>query len=208
MAINLPPEISFNKEKTSIGWAYVFRHIELGRLGRLIMQGTPDGRTHMSLELAGDLRDPMTKERRKVFQPLEIEIIRQMDLATGGNGNIEDPHWVDPPKPTPPMQEKILTKLMQCETCQANVALLIFADDAQDSGGLEDSVRVMFPKIVELNLPTWVIGPMAASATPMQEPAMIRKVWPERGELFQAAPDQFNPMIDILMSDHCRNKPS
>jgi len=202
MAINLPPEISFTKEKISIGWAYVFRHVELGRLGRLIMQGTPDGRTHMSLELAGDIRDPMTKERREVFQPLGLEIMRQMDLATGGTGDIKDPEWVDPPKQAPPVQEKILSKLMQCETCKANVALLIFSD-ANDSGGLEDYARMMFPKIIEMDLPTWIIGEMGPSSTPMQEPANIRKVWPEREPLFQASPDQFNPIIDTLMNSHC-----
>ena len=202
MAIKLPPEISFNKEKISIGWAYVFRHRELGRLGRLIMQGTADGRTHMSLEVAGDLRDPMTQERRKVFQPLGMEIMRQMDLATGGNGNVGDPVWVDPPKPSPIEQAKILTKLMQCEKCNADVALLIFAGDNQH-GTLEDCTRIMFPKLMELDLPSWVIGEMGRSQKPMKEAVNIRKVWPQREAIFQAAPDQFNPVINKLMNSHC-----
>jgi hypothetical protein len=33
------------------------------------------------------------------------------------------------------------------------VALLVFAEDATDPGGLEDYARLMHPKIVELNVP-------------------------------------------------------
>ena len=44
----LPPDVSFEKQRLSYGWAYVFRHAQLGELGRIILQGRPDGRTHIT----------------------------------------------------------------------------------------------------------------------------------------------------------------
>src|SRR5690242_5634178 len=34
----LPPEVSFAKERLPGGWAYVFRHRTLGLLGRILLQ--------------------------------------------------------------------------------------------------------------------------------------------------------------------------
>ncbi|MBI1926535.1 hypothetical protein HYR99_20115 [Candidatus Poribacteria bacterium] len=101
---------------------------------------------------------------------------------------------------------------MQCETCGASVALLIFADDATDRGGLEDYARLMYPKVVQLNVPTWVIGPPIESEPSPNSPADIPscnsgqalKVWPERESICQLRPDEFNPMIEELATTHCR----
>jgi len=41
----------------------VFRHTQLGNLGRIVLQGRPDGRTHVTCEVAGDAGDPMTEKR-------------------------------------------------------------------------------------------------------------------------------------------------
>ena len=94
--------------------------------------------------------------------------------------------------------------LMQCETCGANVALLIFADDEADRGGLEDCARLMYPKVVELNVPTWVIGPPIGSEPSPESPADILKIWPERQSIRQLRPLEFNPLIDSLVTTHCR----
>ena len=93
---------------------------------------------------------------------------------------------------------------MQCERCGANVALLIFADDAADRGGLEDYARLMYPKVVELNVPTWVIGPPIESEPSPESPADILKIWPEREAIRQLRPDEFNPIIEALATTHCR----
>jgi len=135
----LPPDVSFRKERLSSGWAYVFRHTQLGNLGRIVLQGRPDGRTHVICEVAGDPGDPMTEKRAAIFKPLSIEMTRQLDIATGGTG--EEKWAPPPPRPSEPLT-RVPTKLMQCETCDAFVALLIFADDdSTDLGGLEDYVR-------------------------------------------------------------------
>jgi len=59
----LPPDVSVRKERLSGTWVYVFRHTQLGNLGRIVLQGRPDGRTHVTCEVAGDPDDPMTEKR-------------------------------------------------------------------------------------------------------------------------------------------------
>jgi hypothetical protein len=206
----LPPDVSFRKERLSIGWAYVFRHKELGNLGRIVLQGRPDGRTHVMCEVAGDPDDPMTDKRAEIFKPLGTELARQLDIATGGTG--EDRWETPPPRPSEPLQ-RVATKLMQCETCDAFVALLIFAEDAADRGGLEDYARLMYPKVVELKLPTWVIGPPVDREPSPDSPvalapdcigADILQIWPERKDMGQLRPDEFNAIIKVLATTHCR----
>jgi len=89
----LPPGVSFRKERLSHGWAYVFRHTQLGDLGRIVLSGRPDGRTQVTCEVAGDQRDPMTEKRAAIFKPLGMEIARQLESATGGVGTDK---WVAP----------------------------------------------------------------------------------------------------------------
>ena len=194
---HLPPDISFKKERLSYGWAYVFRHAQLGELGRIVLQGRPDGRTQLICEVVGDPADPMTEKRAAIFKPLGMELAQKFDKAIGGEGKGKGP-WVDPPlRPTDP-QKGVASKLMQCETCGAGVALLIFADHATDLGGLEDYARLMYPKVAELNVPTWVIGPPVGNGPPDERPADILKIWPEREPVSQLRPDEFNPIMGIF----------
>ena len=207
----LPPDVSFRKERLSSGWAYVFRHTQLGNLGRIVLQGRPDGRTHVICEVAGDEADPMTEKRAAIFKPLGMEMARQLDIATGGTG---EGKWDSPPPRPPESLTRVPTKLMQCEMCGAFVALLIFADDdTTDIGGLEDCARLMYPKVVELNVPTWVIGPPIDSEPTPDSPKRRRqslrlsdilKIWPERQPVCQLRPDEFNPIIEELATTHCR----
>ena len=198
---HLPPDVSFRKERLSYGWAYVFRHTQLGNLGRIVLQGRPDGRTHLICEVAGDPADPMTEKRATIFKPLGLELARQFDRVTGGTGNET---WVDPPPRPPEPQERITSKLTQCEACGDSVALLIFAEQATDPGSLEDYARLMYPKIAELDVPTWVIGPMIGDGPPPERPADTLKVWPERELVRRLRPDEFNPILEQLAMNHCR----
>lgn len=122
---HLPEDVSVRKTRLSSGWSYLFRHTELGYLGRIVLQGRPDGRTNVTCEVAGDADEPMTEKRAEIFKPLGMELARQLDKATGGSG--ED-SWVSPQPCPPESTKRVATKLMQCETCGAPVALLIFAD--------------------------------------------------------------------------------
>jgi hypothetical protein len=181
----------------------VFRHTELGYLGRIVLQGRSDGRTHLTCEVAGDPADPMTEKRAAIFQPLGLELASKFDKATGGTGDTHVP-WVEPPPRPAEPKKGVASKLIQCETCEAGVAFLIFAEEATDVGGLEDYARLMYPQIATQDLPTWVIGPMVGRGPPAERPADILKVWPEREPVRRMRPDEFNPILDQLATTHCR----
>ena len=77
---------------------------QLGNLGRIVLQGRPDGRTHVTCEVAGDEDDPMTEKRAAMFKPLGMALARQLDRATGGTG---EERWVSPPpRPCPSVSRR------------------------------------------------------------------------------------------------------
>ena len=47
----LPPNVSYEEQRRSGGWAYVFLHRVLGELGRISLQELDDGRCHISREV-------------------------------------------------------------------------------------------------------------------------------------------------------------
>ena len=67
--LQLPPDVSYEKQRLSGAWAYVFRHRVLGELGRILLQELEDGRCHISCEVVGDPSDPMTTQRAEIFKP-------------------------------------------------------------------------------------------------------------------------------------------
>ncbi len=199
--IDLPPEISFEKRPLSGGgWSYDFRHRALGALGRILLRDLPGDRgSHISCEVAGDPADPRTAERLAVFEPIGLEITRQMEQATGP---FASPRPFVPPGPPIEPTEVVESKLMQCRTCDAFVAMLVFAPAATDVGGLEDYARPMYPEYSRRNLPTWVIGP--ALGPEPDDPADIVQVWPTRKPVQRLTPGQFNPRLTRLSTRHCR----
>ena len=202
MAFHLPPDISFQKERHPYGWAYIFRHTQLGQIGRIILQGRPDGQTQATCEVLGDPDDPMTEKRAAIFKPLGTEMVRELQRALGGGMSEEDP-WATPPPSPPAPKHKIAGKLMQCKKCGANVAFLIFAERGETQGDLEDYARLMYPEIVRHQVPTWIIGPMSGAADTMRNPATILKVWPYREPVFRASPEEFNSVVETLEAGHC-----
>jgi hypothetical protein len=187
----------------SVGWAYVFRHTTLGYLGRIVLQGRPDGQTHVVSEVAGDPDDPMTPQRAAIFTPLSTVLTRQLDIATGGRG---DGRQDAPPARLPEPQQVVESKHIQCEQCHAVVALLIFADQATDQGGLEDYARLMHAHVKAFNVPTWVIGPPSGNEPLPERPADIVKIWPQREPLQRLRPAEFNPLLDPLIQGHCGSR--
>lgn len=202
MSFKLPPDISFQKENLSYGMAYVFRHADMGELGRVVVQGRSDGQSHITCEVVGDPNDPMTEKRGAIFKPIGLELVRQMDRAMG-SAERQEPPWVEPPPRSPEPKQGIASTLMQCATCRANVALLIYADDAIDTSGLEDYARMMYPQVAEMHVPTWVIGPPSGVGPPEQQLSDMLKMWPQREPVFRSCPDDFNPIIEKLVTTHC-----
>ena len=197
---HLPPAVSMQKEQLPSGWAYVFRHAELGLLGRLVLQGLPSGHCQVSCEVAGDPTDPLTARRRAVLEPVTTELVRRLEAQTA---TVLGTPWGTPPPSSPAPRRLIESKLMQCERCDAGVALLIFADDATDHGGLEDYARLMYQQIQTTDLPTWVIGPPQGEGPLPERPADILKVWPRREPVRRLRPDEFNPIVAALARAHC-----
>ena len=87
--IRLPPEITFEKRPLSGGgWCYDFYHSALGVLGRILLRQMPDGRrTQVPCEIAevaGDPASSITMQRLAIFEPLGVEIARQMEQRIRG----------------------------------------------------------------------------------------------------------------------------
>ena len=199
--VRLPPEITFDKRPLPRGgWSYDFRHRALGALGRILLQDLPGGRgTHISCEVAGDPADPRTAERRAIFEPLGLEISRQMGQVTGPYAGQQPP--APPMRPVEPT-EVVESKLMQCRTCDAFVAMLVFAPGAADAGRFEDYARMMYPEYSQRGLPTWIIGPAIGPGP--EDPADILQVWPTRKTLQRLTPGQFNPRLARFAERHCK----
>jgi hypothetical protein len=178
------------------GWAYVVRHRELGLLGRLVLHGLPSGHCQVSCEVAGDPADPQTARRRAVLEPITTALVRRLDAVPGTP-------WGTPPPSPPPPGRRVASKLIQCARCDAGVALLIFADDATDLGGLEDYARLMDPQIRAMHLPTWVIGPPRGPEPLSEQPTDILKVWPTREPVRRLRPAAFTAVLDALAQAHC-----
>ena len=170
--------------------------------GRILLQDRPDGQTQILCEIVGDPNDPMTAERGAIFKPISHEITSQLDAALGGRALLLGEGKASAARKPPKSIERIASQLIPCLKCGRPAALLIFADYAQDLGGLEDYALIMYPKIVELNVPTWVIAPPEGIGR--DAPANILKVHPQREPIVKLTPDQFNQRLDLITASHCQ----
>lgn len=199
----LPSDISYNQEQLiDGGFAFNFRHARLGDLGRILVQERPDGQTQILCEIVGDPEDPMTAKRGAIFKPISQEITSQLDAALGGRAQILGEKELSAARKPPTSIEKIASKLIPCLKCGRPAALLIFADYAQNLSGLEDYARLMYSKIVELDVPTWVIAPPEGHGR--DAAANILKVHPSREPVCKLPPDKFNQRLDKITASHCR----
>ena len=104
---NLPSDISYRQEQLPNAVAFVFRHSELGDLGRILLQERSDGPTQILCEVVGDPNDPMTAKRGAIFEPIGRELANQLDEALEGSAepaSSRDPHS---PKQPPNSIEKL-----------------------------------------------------------------------------------------------------
>ena len=194
--LKLPHGVTFDKRQAADGWAFYFRHATLGELGRLRITDTADGKTHIVAEVTGDPADPMTAKRAAMFEPLSRAITSLVPDAPGA---------VTPPLPPPSRDagDVLENKLLQCRTCGAWVARLVYAPQAIDAGRFEDHARLLFPTLAQWPVPTWIIGPMLGDGDPLLRPSDIMQVLPQRGPIRRLSPAQFNPLLDALVDRHC-----
>ena len=202
---DLPPGVSVRKERHGDTWAHVFRHDRLGDLGRVVLRPRPDGRTDFAAETVGDPDDPMRAEREAVFGPLVRRLSATFLEAVAARGDAIPPASPRPPshRTARPPQRRIRSELFGCDRCGAPVALLVFADDAMDLGGLEDVARLMYPHITRTDVPTWVIGPPHGDGPPELASSDSLKVWPEREPVGRLSPPEFDTILDALVAAHC-----
>jgi len=197
IGFQLPPNITVTRQFLSNGLAYVFRDIELGELGRLAVEGTPNGETRISSEVAGFPSDPMMQRRLEVFEPLCKELTRMLESVRGKGRATKLPVRTPQPMGQIPCEET------RCEICGKIVAFLIFAVDATDDGLFEDYARLMYPHYSRHNVPTYIIGPQLGNGPMERRSANILKVWPQRSVMECLRPDEFNPRIEELVAQHC-----
>jgi hypothetical protein len=69
---------------------------------------------------------------------------------------------------------------------------------------LPPSQTALYPQYNHLNVPTWIIGPALGEGPLIGRPADVLKVWPEREPIQRLSPAQFNPLLDQLVTRHCR----
>lgn len=199
-SFRLPSDVTCHPQKMDKrGERYLFRHTQWGELGRIdvIPHG---GQSQITAYVAaGDPRDPLTDLRHGLFRTIALEFNQAFENKYGAGGIAE----------LPPFDAKsdgkiVESKIMVCLTCDAPVALLIFAEDAHTPDQLEDYVRMMYSKMLELNLPTWVIGAEKEVVPGKEGVALVLPIWPKRKKAEKISSLEFEPMLYKIQSEHCR----
>lgn len=202
MSYSLPKGITCKRENHYNSVAYVIKHESMGDLGRLVISDL-NGMSHFSSEVIGDPLDPLTIKRKEILEPIAKAMIAEVEKATKAeNVNIDASqfkHNIKPPKQLVP------SKILQCLKCNKIVAHLVFADDAENQAQLEDYYRLMFTKIKEINVPTWIVGKEEVYST-KNIIAYVMKVWPEKsGNAVKISFNEFNLMLNKIQNRHCLN---
>ncbi|PIR10220.1 MAG: hypothetical protein COV52_09685 [Gammaproteobacteria bacterium CG11_big_fil_rev_8_21_14_0_20_46_22] len=196
----LPKEVSLKKTLLPDNvWTYVFRHNQLGELGRLVILPHPNGQSQFVCEVSGDPDDPMTQKRRTILEPITRELIGKMENICGQGTGETQPYTLQK------QHHLVKSEVMPCERCGAPTAMLIIAPDAMTADRLEDYARKMFSQVKELNVPTWVVGAEREVKVDgaLAGEALIMKVWPERVEAKLMLSTELNFQLDGLMEKHC-----
>ena len=199
-SFKLPPDVVCHKKTINRGGtSYTFRHNEWGELGRIDV--IPQGRQSQinAYVVASDLHDPLAEMRVALFRTISMEFNAELEKAHGKGTS------TTPPVADLHSNKKIIeSKLMVCETCDAPVALLIFAPDAYTADKLEDYARMMHTNTRQTNLPTWIIGAEEEVVPEKEGIALILKTWQDRQPAKRISSLIFEPMLHKLQSKHCK----
>lgn len=199
---SLPHNVKSHKHLLPNGtMSYVFRHDELGELGRILI--VPHGtQSQICYEVVGEPGDPMTKKRQAIFEPISKEFAGIMTSICGNGEGTPGPYI------SPKEKQMIKSMVYPCSTCKTITAMLIFAGDADTKARLEDYARIMYSKIIKLNVPTWIVGIETANIVNGKDlrKSLVLKAHPKRKEASIMTPDQLMDVVDELMKTHCNNK--
>ena len=180
---------------------YQFQHKTLGQLGRIVLQDSPDGRSQISSEVAGEPNDPMTEARAQIFEPLSQQLAAALEAEVGkGRRTVVHP-LIEKVSPTPP-KERITREQVRCPRCGEVAALLILSNHAREVAELEDCAQKMAGIYEDLNVVTWIIG--APVGTLKGEPvAPILRVWPMRHPIRYGSTKMFVAELNAILPRHC-----
>ncbi len=176
-----PPEITCQKYLLDDGVCeHVFHHRALGELGRLRIQDR-DGRSHISGVISGYTDDPLHDQRDALFRPLMEEFARANN------------------------QRCVQSKHLPCARCGVIAASIIFIDGSAPDD-FDTCARLMYPEYSRSAAPTWIIGPPVGGGPEPERAADILKIWPTREPLRRLRPNEFNPICDRFVVEHCSRK--
>lgn len=198
----LPKGVTFKKELLRSNdrdiWGYTFRDDKIGELGRILF--VPVGNeTQLVVEVTGSHDDPITEQRRAIFEPLGKEIVDKMSLVCGNGKTTIQPY--ESPKTC------VESRVFPCDTCNTVTSMLIFADNATTNGDLENYASMMREKITELKVPTWIIGDESENIVNGEDlrKSLVMKITNKQREIRVMIPDEIMDEVDRLMDNHCKN---
>ena len=198
---SMPHNVRNSKLLLSNGrWGYVFRHDELGELGRILIL-PHDTESQIVCEVLGEPDDPMTEKRRAVLEPISRDILDGMAFICG-DGTGKPKPYVSPKE----IHGVVRSQVYPCDICGVITSMLIFAPDADTKAGLEDYACMMYSKIKKLNVSTWIVGTETEFIVNGEDvrKSLVLKVHPEREEAKIMTPDEVMDKIDKLMDMHCK----
>ena len=197
----LPAGVTCRRETLPDGNpSWCLSHVDLGDLGRLVVQPTADGQSRILTEITRGGDEAMAERRREVFAPIARVLSEELQRLLGKS---EDEPVADY-EPLSGPTRVVPSKMLQCSRCDAFHAHLVFVDDAATAGDLENTARLMFAKIRQLDLPTWIVGAPMERPVPEHTRAMILKVWPDRQDIRWMMPDELNAILESVECRHCR----
>ena len=196
----LPPDVSFRKQRLNDGWAYVFRHRTLGELGRILVQDTGDGHSRISCEVVGDLADPMTVMRGEVFKPLGLDLARRLKRSPARSPS----PWRTHRHPLRRARDVIESRLIPCDHC-GNSGAPHLRSRGQRPGPVEDYARKMYAEYAPgLNVAvSWIIGPALGGGPGDGPSGGYSQGFAKTNRDRAIRPAEFNPIIDHLATNHC-----
>lgn len=197
----LPLGISWRKEIAMTGKPiYVFRHDELGDIGRLIIFQSGEG-CQLMFEVIGEEDDPTTDQRKAIFEPISQDVSDFMESVFGkGIGDLK-------PFEIPNQMQQFMGERIMCNKCDTTVAFLVYAPPNATEATLQDYARMGFAKGKEFKVPTWVISEEDMVNNQKIPRVLTLKVFPEREVTKPMLANEFDDILCPLVEYHCKQGP-
>eukprot|EP01035_Chromulina_nebulosa_P021679 gene21679-28054_t len=183
----LPPNVTCHREFQSNGKPfYLFKHAELGTLGRMFIM--PNGNeSQFMFDVMGEEDDPFIEQKKGLGK---------------GKGTVK-------PINLPSQIHTIKAEHITCKTCDALVAVIVYAEEATTAAELADHATIFYKKAKELNVPTWVLGKEMVSDIVFMTYFSIfntLKIWPEREEPRLLSEMEIDDLLFPLVEYHCEEE--